>query len=501
MLQPSADTGTDRYADSVIESSCPHFEECSGCTLGSRLAETPVVAAAERYFASERYDGTQSATTTEDTPFPVTIPTPLTHWRTQAKLVAANKSSSSWLPEGCVFGLYRRKSHTVVPIPDCVVHHPAITAALTVLETATREASITACENREGELRYVQLQVERSTNNVCLTLVWNAATLKECQPGLSRLVKALQDTTAEKKNVWHSIWCHCNNGGGNAIFSRHANAWHRLSGPEYIREPIPVAATPAATEGEESVGWLYFSPRTFRQGNLDGFEQLALEVARTVPASSRVCELYAGVGVLGLTTLAWHYQQKSPLQWLRCSDENPANPWAFDHAVHSLPTDMTGRGNSGEHKEKERTLGEIEQMAESGDSAYGGSSGEKPSYMVASAFAALQAGHALGANVLIVDPPRKGLEPEVVDELCKPFQRNQPYVEDPTMLPVSDDKVNWVNDVQTLIYVSCGFDALARDCDRLLSSRGAGWKLVSTQGYILFPGSDHVETLAVLERE
>ncbi len=80
-------------------------------------------------------------------------------------------------------------------------------------------------------------------------------------------------------------------------------------------------------------------------------------------------------------------------------------------------------------------------------------------------------------QVLIVDPPRKGLEAEVLEELCKPYEPNQPYVESPTMLSISDDRVNWVNDVQTHIYVSCGFDALASDCDRLLSSRTAKWTL------------------------
>ena len=56
-----------------------------------------------------------------------------------------------------------------------------------------------------------------------------------------------------------------------------------------------------------------------------------------------------------------------------------------------------------------------------------------------------------------------------------------------------------MNDVNTLIYVSCGFDALARDCDRLLKGN-AGWKLESATGYVLFPGSNHVETLAIFKR-
>jgi tRNA/tmRNA/rRNA uracil-C5-methylase (TrmA/RlmC/RlmD family) len=126
--------------------------------------------------------------------------------------------------------------------------------------------------------------------------------------------------------------------------------------------------------------------------------------------------------------------------------------------------------------------------------------GPKVTYTVASAGKALRSGQALGANVMIVDPPRKGLEDDVLEELCKPFNPRQPNVESPNMLAIEDDLVNWTNDVQTLIYVSCGFDALARDCEKLLSSPG-GWKLESATGYVLFPGSNHVESLCVFRRD
>lgn len=125
--------------------------------------------------------------------------------------------------------------------------------------------------------------------------------------------------------------------------------------------------------------------------------------------------------------------------------------------------------------------------------------GSRISYTVSDATAALRAGQALGASVLVVDPPRKGLEDEVLDELCKPFNPKQPFVESPTLLAMSDESVNWTNDVQRLVYVSCGFDALARDCDRLLSS-AAGWTLESATGYVLFPGTNHVETLCIFQR-
>ena len=348
----------------------------------------------------------------------------------------------------------------------------------------------------------MQLQVERTTGQICLTLVWHAEQLKETQPGLSRLVKALQNADTDKK-LWHSIWCHCNDGMGNAIFHRNPRRWHRLAGPEYIREPLP------NTEGS-AMGWLYFTPMTFRQGNLDGFSVLAADVARAVPPGSKVCELYAGVGVLGLTALAHHSAGKTkPLEWIRCSDENPANPKCFARAVASLPSSVSGETRASADKKPSTsaaeglTLAELAKLLEEGKDPFPETSSmsadPKTSYMVASAADALRAGQALGANVLIVDPPRRGLEDAVLDELCKPFNPRQMYVESASLLP-DEERVQWTNDVRTLIYVSCGFDALARDTERLLTSR-AGWELESATGYVLFPGSDHVETLCVFQRQ
>ena len=76
------------------------------------------------------------------------------------------------------------------------------------------------------------------------------------------------------------------------------------------------------------------------------------------------------------------------------------------------------------------------------------------------------------AQLCIVDPPRKGLDHEVLTALGK---------RGPTRL----------------IYVSCGFPAFKRDCLDLLRKK---WRLVHAEGHVLFPGADHVETLAVFDR-
>ena len=120
--------------------------------------------------------------------------------------------------------------------------------------------------------------------------------------------------------------------------------------------------------------------------------------------------------------------------------------------------------------------------------------------MQANAASALYRGQALDADVLIVDPSRKGLGEIVLQQLSQKINTKQMYAEKPTLIShLPKHTINWTNDVRTVVYVSCGFDALARDLDVLLSSNG-GWKLESATGYVLFPGSNHVETVVVLRR-
>jgi hypothetical protein len=534
---------------------------------------------------------------TEDEFYKIRIPTPITHWRTQAKLAIGPPTSSSKsriLQSGISVGLYRRNSHNILSIPQCQVHHPNINVASSLLSQAAQNVRITPYNEFDGRglLRYAQFRVETTTGKVSLTLVMNVEKLKECQPQLSRLVKELQrldaglggddgqgnersvssegddevdyddgasisnnnnsnDNKPHQGRIFHSIWVHCNDSEGNAIFARDISKWHPIFGPRYVREPIPGSSSSGGSvvvddDGDEGGGdgYLYFAPYVFRQGNMDGFTDIAKEVSMAIPSGSKVCELYAGVGLLGLSALLHHGKRKDNgggregrggLGWLRCSDENPENARCFELAVMSMSRQITGRvpksksfqkgggrgkRDGGGYKTKTHHRGRgggggsdadmsIKDLMDSVVFESGGSSStlpfeadpsDKVTYMQANAVSALYRGQALGADVIIVDPPRKGLDEVVLQMLSMKVNPNQLYTESPTMLShLPRHAVNWTNDVRTLIYVSCGFDALARDLDKLLTSN-AGWKLVSSTGYVLFPGSNHVETVVVLER-
>ncbi|MCA9648230.1 MAG: class I SAM-dependent RNA methyltransferase [Polyangiaceae bacterium] len=74
-------------------------------------------------------------------------------------------------------------------------------------------------------------------------------------------------------------------------------------------------------------------------------------------------------------------------------------------------------------------------------------------------------------DTVFVNPPRKGLGPGVA----------------PRLLELAPERI---------VYVSCNPKSLARD----LSALGQSYRLTSVTPYDLFPASEHVETLAVLER-
>lgn len=498
---------------------CIHFDECPGCVIEEKVESVDAIESARLYFSSISQQGHYLPVSGKSS-FSIIIPSSIKHWRTQAKL--AVKPKSRWTKDGCYFGLYKQKSHDVLPIPECQVHHPSINRAVALLEKATDNVNTEAYDEVTGSglLRYVQFQVERGTNQICLTLVMNARQLKECQPSLSRLVKEVKRLDREQEEkLFHSIWCHCNDSLGNAIFARGDGRWFLQDGPEFVREPIPDTLTSSSYDDsnnkERKDGLLFFNPMTFRQGNMDGFEAIAKHVVENIPPNSAVCELYAGVGLLGLTALSHHHRQQQPnLRWVRCSDENPANLRCFNRAVNTMPTEVTGKarkifvgnkkgGKGKSMSNKKKRAYTIDNMVDRGSRQNNkdDSKREKVSYMVASAAKALYEGEALGADTIIVDPPRKGLESEVLSQLCKPIQLKQPPdIEDKRMLFLPPHRVNWANDATTLIYVSCGFDALAGDCDALLTS-GGGWKIESSVGYVLFPGSNHLETVVVFKRE
>ena len=231
----------------------------------------------------------------------------------------------------------------------------------------------------------------------------------------------------------HSFFAHLN------PVSRHDNAIYGRGGPETWR-PLPrdeicenfaCAASDCVREAPLGLG-LYFAPACFRQANLAQFAEIVRAIQKAIPKNARVVELYGGVATIGA-----HLLERAAR--VRCSDENPWNAACVDLLKRGLDDALA----------------------------------EKLSYETAPAAVVARRGDLAHADVIVVDPPRKGLCADVLKALLRPAPKPR-----------------------RLIYVSCGFDALQRDLAALVAGR---WRLDRVEGHVLFPGADHVETLAVLD--
>lgn len=182
-----------------------------------------------------------------------------------------------------------------------------------------------------------------------------------------------------------------------------------------------------------------FPPYAFRQANLDAFENLVLpKLLSYIPIGANVAEFCAGVGVIGLTAL-----KNRKLLHLSSSEIMDGGRKPFWDAYKRL--------------RKEGVRGNV-------------------SYTVGSDSDTMDMVQP-NTDVVIVDPPRGGLSEDVVEFLANPAHKTAP---------------------SRIIYLSCGAKAFKNDASVLL---GGEWCLSAAHAFILFPGSNHVELLAIFDRK
>ncbi|MBX3718310.1 MAG: class I SAM-dependent RNA methyltransferase [Parachlamydiales bacterium] len=228
-------------------------------------------------------------------------------------------------------------------------------------------------------------------------------------PVIDRFVKQLY-----KEGMFLGIWVNYLPGSTNRIFG---DKWELIAGEPYL---------------VENLCGLTFSlhPACFAQAHLSLFEKILKSVQQSIQKDSSVVEFYAGIGVIGLSVV--HLCKK-----VICSEINPYSEECFHLSRLQLAPDL--------QKKVSFILGSVEKKLDLVDQG----------------------------DVLIVDPPRKGLDPCLLDKILSSSHLKQ------------------------LIYVSCGFYSFKRDCEKLLEK---GWKVEKAEAYLLFPGTNHVETLCVLTR-
>jgi tRNA/tmRNA/rRNA uracil-C5-methylase (TrmA/RlmC/RlmD family) len=306
-------------------------------------------------------------------------------------------------------GLFELGTHRVVHIPNCSVQHPLINRVAAVVRRALVEAQVTNYSDRAHLGLARYLQVVVERRSQTAQVVIVANSATP-EP-LAVCAGLIRERLGSEL---HSLWFNANLERSNTILGPNFQNW---CGPQSVVEYFGGAA-------------VHHPPGAFGQNNLDIAQIIIEHVRAQVPEGARVTELYAGVGAIGLSVLARARE-------IRMNEVNA-------HSLHGL----------------ELGLAQL-------DSA----NRAKVSVVPGPASAARLM--ATASEVVIADPPRKGLDPELTEYLSeRPPER--------------------------FLYVSCGLESLLHDTVQL-TSRGR-LRLAALTAFNLMPFTEHVETLARFER-
>jgi tRNA/tmRNA/rRNA uracil-C5-methylase (TrmA/RlmC/RlmD family) len=212
----------------------------------------------------------------------------------------------------------------------------------------------------------------------------------------------------------HSLWFNSNCEPANTILGPDFHNW---CGPASVVERFGGAA-------------VHYPPGAFGQNNLDMAQTIIERVRDEVPKDVSVAEFYAGVGAIGLSIL-------DRVAEIRMNEYSPQSLRGLELGLAEL------------------------------------SPGDRSKALVVPGEAGRAHHCAAGAQVVIVDPPRKGLDPELTLNLSE-----QPP--------------------ERLVYVSCAIESFIKDAAQLMS-RGA-LRMAALTAFNLIPFTEHVELIARFER-
>jgi tRNA/tmRNA/rRNA uracil-C5-methylase (TrmA/RlmC/RlmD family) len=307
-------------------------------------------------------------------------------------------------------GLFELDTHRVVHIPNCIVHHALINRVAGVVRRALVEAEVTSYSEAAHLGLARYLQVVVERSSQSAQVVV-VGNSETAEP----MARCLDLIRAGLGSQLHSLWYNANCGRSNTILGPDFQNW---CGPAAVVERFAGGAP------------VYYPPGAFGQSNLDLFERIVEHVRAEIPAAARVAEFYAGVGTIGLSILDRAGE-------LRLNELSP-------HSLQGL----------------ELGLAQLDAANRARCAVIPGSAGAARQMVV-------------DADVVIADPPRKGLDPELTVHLSE-----QPP--------------------ERFIYVSCGLESFINDTTRLVS--GGELRLAALTAYDLMPFTDHVETVARFER-
>lgn len=306
-------------------------------------------------------------------------------------------------------GLFEHGTHRVVHIPACSVHHPLINQVAAIVRRALVDARATSYSDKAHLGLARYLQVVVERSSQTAQVVL-VANSAHVEP----VVPCFELIRERLGADLHSLWFNSQMERSNTVLGSEFYRWY---GAESVVERFGGAE-------------VYYPPGAFGQSNLEIAENIIEHVRDLVPEGARVAEFYAGVGAIGLSLLA---------------------------RVGGLHLNEVGTESL---RGLELGLAQLDSNTRAKIRITPGTAGEACSA-------------AADAQVVIADPPRKGLDPALTAFLA-------------------------ANPPARFIYVSCGFESLRRDAAQLTSS--GKLHLHNLTAFNLMPFTEHVETVACFDR-
>ncbi|MEL4105480.1 23S rRNA (uracil(1939)-C(5))-methyltransferase RlmD [Oscillospiraceae bacterium WX1] len=308
-----------------------------------------------------------------------------------------------------VTGFYRERSHDIVPTDTCLIQAEVSDRAAAAVRRWMDRYSVPAYDEvrRSGAVRHVFCRYAFATKKALVTIVSNDRDLPHPEALIDEIRRLCPETAGIVLNV--------NKTRGNTVL---AGEFTTLWGEDFIVDELCALR-------------FKLSPRSFYQINRSQAEKLyakALEYA-ALTGTETVLDLYCGTGTITLI-LATGAKKAFGAEIVEAAIADARENAAFNNIQNAEFL-----------------------CADAGDAAR-----------------ALQ-DRGIRPDVVVVDPPRKGLAPDVIE----------------TIAALSPARV---------VYVSCDPATLARD---LKHFDGLGYKAVEATAFDMFPRCAHVETVVWME--
>ncbi|MGY3777359.1 23S rRNA (uracil(1939)-C(5))-methyltransferase RlmD [Isobaculum melis] len=312
--------------------------------------------------------------------------------------------------EKLVTGFFRKNSHDVIPMENFYIQDPKIDEAILTVRNIMRTYSVKPYNEQQhtGNLRHIMVRRGYHTGEIMIVLVTRTAKLFPTSKIIPDILEALPEVKSIVQNV----------------NPKHTNV---ILGEENI-----------VLHGEDKIVDTIFdnqfeiSSKSFYQVNPQQTEVLYQKVLdyAALTGNETVIDLYAGIGTISLT-MAKHAKHVYAVEIIEDAVKN-----AKANATLNNIDNVTFELGTAEEW--------LPQLAENG----------------------------IKADVLVVDPPRKGLEKELVEAI----------------IDIAPKKV---------VYVSCNPATLARDLALLAEG---GYDVKEIQPVDMFPQTHHVESVTLLEK-